>query len=639
MLPSVSPVFTSHRHSAFSSGEWVASFRRTPAGTDEEKGATVAVNADGSGLRLFGDDAHHLPVFASSEWGGVIFDGVLYNRAELRRDLECGDAPLDDALLLLLACRRWKAEVFNKIKGIYVLISWDRAGDVLLCARDRLGIYPLFCAEAHGELLLSSSIPALLRRPGVSRNLNRAALADRLCYRWPNLDETFFTDLRRVLQGHVLQYDRQGSHVRRYWQPVPPGDTVEWVTEDEVARFEQLMEQAVQRCLTLGPAGIFLSGGLDSVTVAVFASDICLRDGLSAPWGLSVVFPEPGINEELVQKRVAVALGLPQVLTPYADTLGSQGMLLSALTLSKTWPFPLHNPWTPTYMHMALEGKQRGCQVVLTGIGGDEWLLVDPIYGADLFRKFDIAGLYELVKNTDRSYKNPFHATLMHVLWNYAARPLIGEAAGQTLRRAAPNALRARRRQRMLRSRPSWVAPDPELRRCMDHRMDQRVEESMQAPEPGGFYERGLRHLTDFYKTELEMEEYFEKSRRSCTPILHPFWDSDLVQLLCRIPPERLAQNGRTKGLVRPLLSKRLPGLGFEQQKKAVVNHLFRDTLLSEGPGAWQALGGTPTLAKLGLLDGPEFASQMTQIFSGQSKQVGLIFDVLNLEAWLEPRA
>jgi asparagine synthase (glutamine-hydrolysing) len=96
------------------------------------------------------------PAYAEEAYCGVIFDGLLYNCEELSDRFAGSPEPIaNEAALILRAYLCWGEEVLHKIKGIFALIIWDRKRDVLLCARDPLGLYPLFYAEAGHELLLS----------------------------------------------------------------------------------------------------------------------------------------------------------------------------------------------------------------------------------------------------------------------------------------------------------------------------------------------------------------------------------------------------------------------------------------------------------------------------------------------------
>ena len=413
---------------------------------------------------------------------------------------------------------------------------------------------------------------------------------------------------------------------------------MDWVREDELARFDELLNQAVERCLCLGPAAIYLSGGLDSVSVAAVAAQISHRKGLPPPWALSLGFPGE-CNEEEIQRGVAKSLGLPQVFMTLGDAVGQDGLLLAALKMNGQCSMPLLNPWYPAYHRLGLEGKQRGCKVILTGGGGDEWLGVSPFLAADLMRSLDVVGLYRLWSTMQSSYPLPWHSIMKSTLWRFGARPLLGATIRRTLRSVAPGLLRARQRRRVRRATPDWVVPDPSLKQEIDERVETRLVQTKPMRDTGGFYFRELRECLDHPLTAMEMEEVFESGTRMGSRILMPYWDADLLEMLYRIPPHLLNKGGRSKGLVRQSVARRFPQLGFERQKKVISTNFFNSTMLQDGKKARQALGGTPALAELGIVDAERLGSTIDGILGGNKfDQAYRIWDVLNLESWLRPR-
>ncbi len=215
------------------------------------------------------------PLCAERAGCGVIFDGALYNRRDLERELGglLASPAGSDAEIILAAYERWGEEFLKRLRGAFALIIWDTSREVLLCLRDPIG-------EDRDGLLVSPSIDVLIGQPNISASVNRAALADYLVDRFPLMEETFFDAVSRVPPGHVLRIARDDRRSYRYWDPAP-GNKVNWLTPDEVERFDELLDQAVSRCLSLGPAGIFLSGGLDSVSVAAVAAHRAAADGIS----------------------------------------------------------------------------------------------------------------------------------------------------------------------------------------------------------------------------------------------------------------------------------------------------------------------------------------------------------------------
>jgi asparagine synthase (glutamine-hydrolysing) len=573
------------------------------------------------------------PCAAQTPSGDVIFDGALYNRKELAERL---DAPAagSDAALLLKAYARWGEDLLHKIKGIFALILWDRDRQTLLAARDPMGVYPLYYSDTGRELVLSTSVDALLQHPSVSRAVNRAALADHLLHRWPDFHETFYEKVMRVPPGYAIRLDEHGRRSYRYWDPAPPGQPIDWIREEELHKFDVLFAQAVRRCLAFGPAGIFLSGGLDSVTVAAVASQESRRMNLPAPLAMCLDFPNPEDSEEAVQRSVAGELGLPLEIIPLQQAVGPEGLLISALRLSGESSMPLLNSWYPAYLRLGLQAGRRGCRTVLTGTGGDEWLGVSPLLSADLMRALDVRGLCRLWSAYARSYRLSRLRLSRNLLWRYGLRPLLRDAVlrapGGRLLRELLRALRRRTSQVL----PDWVAPDSRLRK----ELGRRAAGANEPAEVNSHYLREMRLYFDHLLPCWEVEECFENARRMGLRILHPFEDADLADFLYRTPPQLLYRDGRSKGLVRQFLARRFPRLGFERQKK-VFSTFFNSTLLEEGRAACDWMGGTPALVHAGIVDGRKVGVVIDDILVNKTMpQAFRIWDVLNAEAWLRPR-
>lgn len=580
------------------------------------------------------------PSYAKRNGCTVIFSGSLCDAEELQRELPHGaiTAAPTDAQIILAAYQNQGEKVFNRLRGSFALAVWDSKNEVFACLRDPLGNHPLFYAETKGDLLISPSISVLTRQPHVSATLNRAALADYTLDRHV-LDETFFEAVRRVPPGHVLRIAPEGRRLFRYWDPAPDG-VVKWLTDDEVDQFDDVLDRAVNRCLNLGTTGIFLSGGLDSVSVAAVALDRTRANGLPKPLALSLIFPEPDVSEEAVQRGVAEQLGLPHVLKPLFQATsqnGLSGLIAPGLAMSETLSAPLRNPWLPAYAELARQGRHRGCNVILTGSGGDEWLSVGPFLAADLLRNFDFGGAYRLWKTMRRSYNRPPLALLKSVFWRCGALPLFHRRAHGLIKRVAPGALRFRRR--VFLGPPKWSVPDKALRQELQQRRENGNGQKMKST--GSFYLDESRKALDHALISSEAEELFEVYERVGVRVLHPFWDPDLLDLLYRTPPFTLLRDGRSKSLVRRTLARRFPELGFEQQRKINSINFYASLLHREGPPAFQRLGGLQRLADLGIVDErqlyPEFEHILTRKETGT--RLYRFWNIINLESWVRTHA
>lgn len=628
---------------------WIVACHTTQARSSAQSmdGATRAAHDDG--LQLVAAPADWSPALAERARCRILFDGLLSNRAALQvRFADRLSHDPSDADLVAEAYHRWGPEVVHHVQGSFALLIWDGARALLLCARDPLGMHPLFYAEVGSTLLFSPSIDALLRYPGVSTEINRAGLVDYLARRWLKPEETYFTHISRVPPGHCLRLDRHGRHVSRYWDPLPPERPPAWIPDDEVqVRFDALLTQVVERCLALGPAGVNLSGGVDSSTIAMAAAAICQQHGKAMPWALSLVFPRQDCDEETVQREVATRLGLPHVQHRLDEARGLEGMLAAALAMSRTLPAPMSMLWRVPLTNLALVGKQRGCSVLLTGEGADEWLGVSAFLTADLLRSLSLTGFYRLWRASSRAYpmhydsRNAMRRLLWRLLWSYGMRPLLMEGERAPGGLASARWLVQQRQQRRATATGSrvtpeaWMAPDPTLHAQVARRVEESLVGDAGATRPESFYLRDTRAMLDLPQKWMTHEETFVLGRRMGLRVEHPFWDADLIDFLVRVRPHVLLRGGYSKALTRHALVRRFPDLGFAQQRKSYVDRTFVAVLSTQAAPARQALGSMRALAAMGVLDPAATAQFLENPLAGRGAQGwGLVWNILNLEAW-----
>ncbi len=595
-------------------------------------GGYVARVGAGSGRRRFAAFA-----LAPAEEAGLRFAvggncavalaGRLANRAEIEKTLSSAPPPGDDAELVLRCFLQRGIDVLADLRGRFAVAVWDGEREVLVATRDPVGTHPLFWAEAGDALVLSDSLETLLARDHVARDLNPRAFADHLRHRWPDLGETYYSKIRRVPPGHTLTDLGRQRTVRRTWNP-PSATDVGWASPSEIDQFHELFTIAVDRCLELGPVGIWLSGGLDSVSVAAVAAERSRSRALASPTALSLRFPDPGVDESAVQRSVASQLGLPLVMRGLDDAAGAHGIVEAAVELSRVWPAPMLYLWLPAYLALSRAGVERGCTALLTGGGGDEWLGVSPYLAADLLAAGDLRGWARLVLANWRSFPMPAWRAVHGHAWRFGLRPLIGRRVLPSL---APKLVERRDRNRLHARTPGWLAPDPELRRAIDDRYV--------PPAPvRSFYERE-RYTLDYPLVAIEFEDLYEAGRRLGAPILFPFLDADLIELLVRIPPDALNEGGRSKGLVRSTLATRFPDLGFGRHKKVSAGGTVDRVLGHEAEQVWRRRPGAPALAQLGVVEADALETWGDRVVGGGSPRERLtLFEIEALEAFAASR-
>lgn len=622
------------QYEATGRSRWVAEFTGAASvELREHTGRIVGSNSQSRTLYLSSKVDSALPICAEHADTSVIFDGALFNSPDLKAELGNLLIPTNnDAELILAGYLRWGQDFLPRLRGMFALIIWDSSRDTLLCVRDPLGSHPLFYADRQDGLLVSPSIEVLLDHPHVSRALNRPALVDNFLDRYPKLEETSYEAISRVPPGHVLRVAQNERRAFRYWDPAPNGE-VEWLKPEEVERFDEVLDRAVSRHLNQGPACVFLSGGFDSVSVAAVAADRCRAESSPKPWALSLAFPDPS-NEEVVQRSVAAQLGFRQVVKPFFEALGPDGLLGPALELSKSLPAPLMNTWLPAYFELAREGQRRGCEIILTGGGGDEWLTITPALSADMLRDGDFVGVYRLWQSMRRSFNRPSLALLHTTVWTFGAKRLLLPPAHRFVKQVAPWALKLRHRISPAPwTLPKWLAPDESLRKEFDKR---REEEQARQPTTKSIYFRDVRPALDHPIVSWEAEEVFQVYQRLGMRMLQPYWDADVIELLYRTPPLLLLHNGRNKGLVRASLARRFPDLGFAQHRKVEATSIYASLIYRHAHEFWERLGGLRTLSDLGVVDESKLLPVVERLLaaSQEGRNAYRVWTILNLETW-----
>lgn len=218
--------------------------------------------------------ADHQPASLDSRlW--ITADVRLDARQELIARLAGREQPpgqaITDAELILRAYESWGRDCLDHLQGDFAFAIWDARDQVLFCARDRLGLKPFYYARVGDILVFSNTLDCVRRHPAVSGRLHEPAVGDFLLAGYnPELDTTIFTDIRRLPPAHSLTAGKTLS-VQRYWS-VPRLDLLHYRRPREyVEHFQHLLDRAVADRVRGGRAGVFMSGGLDSPTVAASA--------------------------------------------------------------------------------------------------------------------------------------------------------------------------------------------------------------------------------------------------------------------------------------------------------------------------------------------------------------------------------
>ena len=212
------------------------------------------------------------PWLSDDEQCVLVYNGEVYNDGELRRELATLGHSFRtrcDTEVVMAAYQAWGTECVRRLRGMFAFAIYDFRDDSLFLARDRFGIKPLFLTEINSQFLFASSIHALLAHPKFTRTPHLPALSHYLStFRLTLGRETVFAGLWQLLPGESLHRRDGKIQITRYWSyPTDEEDSLEY--EDAVDELRAGLKESVElRLVSDVPVGMFLSGGVDSNTLA-----------------------------------------------------------------------------------------------------------------------------------------------------------------------------------------------------------------------------------------------------------------------------------------------------------------------------------------------------------------------------------
>ena len=303
----------------------------------------------------------------------ITADARLDARAELVADLaRRGHHELDtadDSRLILHAYREWGERCVDHLLGDFAFAIWDGSRRQLFCARDHFGVKPFYYAETTEGFVFSNTLDCVRSHPAVNDALNDLAVADFLLF-GQNIENTTttFAQINRLPPAHTLV---RGSNllVRRYWTIPTDGRIHHSRSQDYVEGFREVFEGAVADRLGASSVGIWMSGGLDSTTMAATAQQVASRRG--QPGGLRA---HTIVYDSLIPDQEREFAGHA------AGALNLESRMFSADTYRpfEGWcqlstPEPIEDPFFVMRTTQLTE-VAASSRVLLCGEGGDELL-------------------------------------------------------------------------------------------------------------------------------------------------------------------------------------------------------------------------------------------------------------------------
>jgi asparagine synthase (glutamine-hydrolysing) len=322
-------------------------------------------------LAVIDIDGGHQPMSIDHGRLTIVYNGELWNAADLRRELEargCRFTTRCDTEVLLHGYALWGLDVLDRLNGMWAFAIWDRDQRRLFIARDRLGVKPLVYAPLRTGIAFASEIKALTQAGLVERRLDPSMLPHYLSFFAIPEPHTMIQGVRRLSAGHAIIVEAGRVREYQYWDCALPEEDDRGA--DAYRRdLHALLDDSVCRQLVSDvPLGVLLSGGVDSRLVAALAGRHV--DRLRT---FTLGFGGRRADEREAARLTADALG--SVHREEVLDGGEAARALPRLLLAYDEPGQ-----SLVQTHFVSRMARRDVTVVLSGLGGDELFSAYPTH-------------------------------------------------------------------------------------------------------------------------------------------------------------------------------------------------------------------------------------------------------------------
>ena len=252
----------------------------------------------------------HQPMVSEDGDFAMVFNGEIYNFAEIRSELEaCGHGfkSSGDSEVVLAALKHWGIAAVDRFIGMFAIALWCESKRRLWLIRDRLGVKPLYYAWNGQAFWFGSELKALRAFRAWPAELDRDALGEYFQFGYISAPRSIYRNVFKLQPGHWLEL-REGAEpvARCYWSALEPREPLTGPEDELAAHLESNFIDAFRyRMVSDVPVGVFLSGGLDSSLVAAMLA----RHSGQTIHTFTIGFTDPSFDESRWAREVANHVG------------------------------------------------------------------------------------------------------------------------------------------------------------------------------------------------------------------------------------------------------------------------------------------------------------------------------------------
>ncbi len=568
----------------------------------------------------------HMPMGNEDGTVWTVYNGEIYNFPTLRDELESAGHRFRtrcDTEVVVHAFEEWGPACVERFNGMFAFAVHDTANRRLFLARDRLGEKPLHYFWDGGLFLFASEIKALLRHPDVSRRIDPLAVSKYLSFEYVPAPHSMFAAIRKLEPGYSLLLDlaERRLDVRQYWDLPLLDDAPNYKRDDEYADelLERLSEATRIRLVSDVPIGVFLSGGVDSSSVAALAA----RHHAGPLEAFTMGFNEPTFDETSWSEMAARAAGVVH----HVERCELERVMPEIPEILATLDEPLGDAsYVPTFLLSRF--ARRRLTVALSGDGGD-----DILAGYPTFPSLKLVRYYSMLPTELRLMINRvaqwLPVSLTNISFDFKIKQMLRGAG-------VANEIMFLHWMGSFTEREKRVLLTPEVRGATRNaNAFEDVLDHIKRSNLRNDLERVLYLCAKLYLQDDILVKVDRASMANSLEVRSPFLDHTLVEFVSQLPTKLKLNRLTTKYLLKRAVARILPGRLVRRPKKGFGLPVGR--WINEGlaPVIDAALA-PERLRREGLFD-PDFVGELLGAHrAGRRDNRKLLWTLFAFQTWHE---
>lgn len=458
----------------------------------------------------------------------ITYNGQIYNSRELRKKLQDNGFTFEgysDTEVLLKAFVYYGYKVLNELNGIFAFAIWNEQKEELFLARDHFGVKPLFYSIKNNELIFASEIKALFEFPSIYPNIDEQGVVELFGIGPAHTPgTTAFKGINELKPASYMIYNKKYCIVDKYWKFESKQHKDDFNTTCN--KVEYLINDSIEKQLVSDvPLCTFLSGGLDSSIITMYAAEYYRKNGLPKLKTFSVDYKDNDknfkktdfqpntdndyidfISEKLDTDHTKIVLDTPELADNLKDAMIARDMPGMADVDSS--------------LMLLCRNVKPYATVALTGECADEIFAGYPWFFRD-----------------DALKSNTF-----------------------------PWSISIKERQHLLNEK---IRNKVNLKNYIDYRYKESLDEiEYDGTEDNETREKKkISYLTMNWFMQTLLDRSDRMAMYESLELRVPFCDYRIAEYLWNIPWEMKAYNGREKGLLRHIMKGKLPDEIIERKK------------------------------------------------------------------------